>query len=324
MRVVVTGGAGFIGSHIVERLVELGYEVTVLDNLSSGRVENLSGVRGRVELVVGDVKDFETCLRVLRGAEVVYHFAANPEVRVSVTDPEVHFRENVVATFNIAEASRRAGAVRTLVFASSSTVYGDASRLPTPEDCELRPVSVYGASKAAAELILHSYSHLYGIRVVALRYANVVGPRLRHGVIYDFLVKLSRNPEVLEVLGDGTQRKSYLYASDAVDATLLAVERAGRYFEVFNVGNEDWITVLEIARVVSEVLGLRPRVVLRGGTPDGRGWPGDVKLMLLSVERLKSLGWRPRYSSYEAVRLATRAIAEELNLLKLGTTRGPA
>jgi UDP-glucose 4-epimerase len=324
MRVVVTGGAGFMGSHLVERLVELGYEVTVLDNLSSGRVENLSRVMGRVELVVGDVKDFETCLRVLRGAEVVYHFAANPEVRVSVTDPEVHFRENVVATFNIAEASRRAGSVRTLVFASSSTVYGDASRLPTPEDCELRPVSVYGASKAAAELILHSYSHLYGIRVVALRYANVVGPRLRHGVIYDFLVKLSRNPEVLEVLGDGTQRKSYLYVSDAVDATLLAVERASRYFEVFNVGNEDWITVLEIARVVSEVLGLRPRVVLRGGTPDGRGWPGDVKLMLLSIERLKSLGWRPRYSSYEAVRLATRAIAEELNLLKPGTTRGPA
>ncbi|MCC6015262.1 MAG: GDP-mannose 4,6-dehydratase, partial [Desulfurococcaceae archaeon] len=126
MRVVVTGGAGFMGSHLVERLVELGYEVTVLDNLSSGRVENLSRVRGRVELVVGDVKDFETCLRVLRGAEVVYHFAANPEVRVSVTDPEVHFRENVVATFNIAEASRRAGSVRTLVFASSSTVYGDA------------------------------------------------------------------------------------------------------------------------------------------------------------------------------------------------------
>lgn len=313
-----------MGSHLVERLVELGYEVTVLDNLSSGRVENLSRVMGRVELVVGDVKDFETCLRVLRGAEVVCHFAANPEVRVSVTDPEVHFRENVVATFNIAEASRRAGSVRTLVFASSSTVYGDASRLPTPEDCELRPVSVYGASKAAAELILHSYSHLYGIRVVALRYANVVGPRLRHGVIYDFLVKLSKNPEVLEVLGDGTQRKSYLYVSDAVDATLLAVERASRYFEVFNVGNEDWITVLEIARVVSEVLGLRPRVVLRGGTPDGRGWPGDVKLMLLSIERLKSLGWRPRYSSYEAVRLATRAIAEELNLLKPGTTRGPA
>jgi UDP-glucose 4-epimerase len=324
MRVVVTGGAGFIGSHIVERLVELGYEVTVLDNLSSGRVENLSRVRGRVELVVGDVKDFETCLRVLRGAEVVYHFAANPEVRVSVTDPEVHFRENVVATFNIAEASRRAGSVRTLVFASSSTVYGDASRLPTPEDCELRPVSVYGASKAAAELILHSYSHLYGIRVVALRYANVVGPRLRHGVIYDFLMKLSRNPEVLEVLGDGTQRKSYLYVSDAVDATLLAVERASSYFEVFNVGNEDWITVLEIARIVSEVLGLRPRVVLRGGTSDGRGWPGDVKLMLLSIERLKSLGWRPRYSSYEAVRLATRAVAEELNLLKPGTTREPA
>jgi len=325
MRIVVTGGAGFIGSHLVERLVELGYEVVVLDNLSSGRLENLARVRDKVEVVVGDVKDFETCLRVLSSADAVYHLAANPEVRISITDPEVHFRENVLATFNVVEASRRAESVKALVFASSSTVYGDPSKLPTPEDSELRPISVYGASKAAAELILHSYSHLYGIRVVVLRYANIVGPRLRHGVIYDFLVKLSKNPEVLEVLGDGTQRKSYLYVSDAVEATLLAAERANRYFEVFNVGNEDWVSVLEIARIVSEVLGLRPRVVFKSGTPDGRGWPGDVKFMLLSIEKLKSLGWRPRYSSSEAVRLAATAIAEELNLLRPGAaTRGPA
>ncbi len=325
MKVVVTGGAGFIGSHLVERLVRVGYDVVVVDNLSSGRLENLANVRDRVEVVVGDVKDFEVCLKALRGADTVYHFAANPEVRVSVTDPEVHFRENVLAAFNVAEASRRVGSVRSLVFASSSTVYGDPSKLPTPEEGELRPISVYGASKAAAELILHSYSHLYGIRVLVLRYANIVGPRLRHGVIYDFLMKLSRNSEVLEVLGDGTQRKSYLHISDAVEATLLASEKAGRYFEAFNVGNEDWIDVLEIARIVSEVLGLKPRVVLRGGTPDGRGWPGDVKLMLLSIEKLKSLGWRPRYSSSEAVRLTAKAIAEELNLLKLGTaTQGLA
>lgn len=316
MRVVVTGGAGFLGSHLVERLVAAGHDVVVLDNLSTGSLDNLRRVLGRVEVRVGDVKDPGTCLEALRGADAVYHFAANPEVRVSTVEPRVHFEENVRATFNVAEASRVSGSVRTLVFASSSTVYGDARVIPTPEDHELRPISVYGASKAAAEVILHSYSQLYGIRVVVLRYANIVGPRSRHGVIYDFLVKLSRDPTVLEVLGDGRQRKSYLYVDDAVEATLLAAERSPGGFSVYNVGNEDWIEVSEIARIVVEVLGLRPRLVFAGGTPDGRGWPGDVKFMLLSVERIKSLGWRPRYTSAEAVRLAARALAGELGLLR--------
>ncbi|MCS7099710.1 MAG: NAD-dependent epimerase/dehydratase family protein [Sulfolobales archaeon] len=315
MKVVVTGGAGFIGSHLVERLVSDGFEVTVLDNLSSGSLDNLDRVRGKIELVVGDVKDLKTCLSALKEAEVVYHFAANPEVRVSSTEPRIHFEENVRGTFNVAEASRILGTVKTVVFASSSTVYGDASAIPTSEEHTLRPISVYGASKAAAELILHSYSALYGLKVVVARYANIVGPRMRHGVVYDFLMKLSRESSVLEVLGDGRQRKSYLYVDDAVEATLLAVAKSSAAFSVLNVGNEDWIEVSEIARIVSEVLGVRPRVVFSGGTPDGRGWPGDVKLMLLSIDKIKSLGWRPRYTSAEAIRLTAQALARELGLL---------
>ncbi len=315
VRVVVTGGAGFLGSHLVERLVAEGHDVVVLDNLSTGSLDNLRRVRGRVKVEVGDAKDLDTCLEAIRGADAVYHFAANPEVRVSAVEPRTHFEENVRTTFNVAEASRISGSVKTIVFASSSTVYGDAEVIPTPEDYGLKPISVYGASKAAAEMILHSYSRLYGIGVVVLRYANVVGPRSRHGVIYDFLLKLSRNSSVLEILGDGRQRKSYLYVDDAIEATLLAAERSARGFSVYNVGNEDWVEVVEIARIVGDVLGARPRLVFAGGTPNGRGWPGDVKFMLLSIDKMKSLGWRPRYTSAEAVRLAARALAEELGLL---------
>ncbi|MEM0352823.1 MAG: NAD-dependent epimerase/dehydratase family protein [Sulfolobales archaeon] len=314
MRVVVTGGAGFIGSHLVEKLVSRGFEVVVLDNLSSGSLENLSSVIDRVELKIGDVKDLKTCLEVFRGADIVYHLAANPEVRVSTVEPRVHFDENVRATFTVAEAIRMLGSVKTVVFASSSTVYGDAQVIPTPEEHPLRPISVYGASKAAAELLLYSYSQLYGVRVVVLRYANIVGPRTRHGVIYDFLVKLSKNRNQLEVLGDGRQKKSYLYVDDAVEATLLAVENSTHSFSVYNIGNEDWVEVDSIAKIVCEVLGLKPEIVHVGGTPDGRGWPGDVKFMLLSIERIKSLGWKPKYTSAEAVRLTAHALSRELNL----------
>ncbi|MCX8185255.1 MAG: NAD-dependent epimerase/dehydratase family protein [Sulfolobales archaeon] len=316
MKTVVTGGAGFIGSHLVEKLVSDGYEVTVLDNFSSGFLGNLSRVRDRVGLVVGDIKDLKTCLNVFKEAEIVYHFAANPEVRVSSIEPKVHFEENVYGTFNVAEASRISETVKTVVFASSSTVYGDASVIPTHEECGLKPISIYGASKAAAELILHSYSTLYGLRVVVVRYANIVGPRARHGVIRDFLVKLSRDSSILEVLGDGRQRKSYLYIDDAIEATLLAATKAEASYSVFNVGNEDWVEVSEIAKIISEVLGIKPRIVYSGGTRDGRGWPGDVKFMLLSIDKIKSLGWRPRYTSAEAVKLAARAVARELGLLR--------
>ena len=313
--VLVTGGAGFIGSHLVDVLLRLGYKVRVVDNLSSGLVENIKYYfkNPMFEFIKGDLKDMRVCAEAVKDVKTVFHLAANPEVRVSVTEPKIHFSENVVVTFNLLEACRREGKVEKFIFASSSTVYGDAEVFPTPENHILKPISVYGASKAACESLICSYAYLYGFKAAAIRYANIVGPKLRHGVIYDFLMKLRRNPKKLEVLGDGTQRKSYLHISDAIEATLLITNKLKEKFETYNVGNEDWITVKEIAEIVSSVLGLKPKIVFIGGTPDGRGWPGDVKFMLLSIDKVKKLGWKPKYSSREAVRLTAESLAHELS-----------
>jgi UDP-glucose 4-epimerase len=315
-RILVTGGAGFIGSHLVDRLVDRGYFVRVFDNLSSGSLKNIERRIGKAnfEFVRGDLKDREAVYSIVKDIDTVFHLAANPEVRISSIEPEIHFRENIVATFNLLEAIRRSGGVEKLVFASSSTVYGDPEEIPTPETHIIKPISVYGASKAACEALISSYAHLYGFKAVSLRYANIVGPRLNHGVIYDFIMKLKRNPEILEVLGDGTQRKSYLYIDDAIDATLYITEKLMNetIYDVYNVGNKDWITVREIAEIVSRTMGLKPRIIYTGGTPDGRGWPGDVKYMLLSIEKLERKGWSPKYSSREAVELTAKALLREI------------
>ena len=312
---MVTGGAGFIGSHLVESLLERGARVIVLDNFSSGLIDNLAAVSGSplLKVVRGDVRSRETLRSVLRGVDAVFHLAANPEVRVG--DPREHFEHNIKATFTLLEAMREAG-VRDIVFASSSTVYGEARILPTPEDYgPLKPISVYGASKLACEALISSYTHTYDFRGVALRYANVVGPRSRRGVVYDFVRKLLANPRRLEVLGDGTQTKSYIWVSDAISATLLAWERMGEGFEAYNVGSVDAIPVSRIARIVVEEAGLEDvEITFTGGVKGGRGWIGDVKYMHLSIEKLEKLGWRPEYNSEEAVRRAARyywALAKE-------------
>ncbi|HDJ66489.1 MAG TPA: NAD-dependent epimerase/dehydratase family protein [Nitrososphaeria archaeon] len=312
--ILVSGGAGFIGSHLVDELLRRGFRVRVVDNLSSGSPENIRHNIGNknFEFVRGDLKSPEESLKAVKDAEIVYHLAANPEVRVSTTAPEIHFKENIITTFNLLEACRKLDTVEKLVFASSSTVYGDAKVFPTPENHELKPISVYGASKAACESLICSYAYLYGFKAVSLRYANIVGPRLRHGVVFDFLMKLKGDPNVLKVLGDGTQKKSYLYISDAIEATLLVTDKLTERFETYNIGNEDWITVAEIAEIVSKIAGLKPKIIFTGGTRDGRGWPGDVKYMLLSIEKIKKLGWKPKHTSREAIELTAKALAREV------------
>jgi UDP-glucose 4-epimerase len=202
--------------------------------------------------------------------------------------------------------------VREIVFASSSSVYGEPEEIPVGEDAPLRPVSVYGASKAACENLIHAYSRLYGIRSVALRYANVVGPRLRHGVVYDFVNKLRRNPSELEILGDGKQIRSYVHVSDAVEATIVAWERGGQVFNVYNVASKDWITVDEVADEVVKAMGLTSVKKVYKPVFHGVGWPGDVKRIALKIGKMKGLGYKPRMSSREAVRFTAHKLIKEL------------
>ena len=311
--ILVTGGAGFIGSHKVDRLVGEGFRVRVVDNLSSGRRENIRRHldSGSVELIVGDLKDPGVALKAVEGVATVFHFAANPEVRVSTTNPEVHFNENIVATFNLLEAMRRRG-VGEIVFASSSSVYGEPEEIPVGEDAPVRPVSVYGASKASCESLIHAYAKLYGFKAVALRYANVAGPRLRHGVIWDFIVKLRGNPLELEILGDGEQVRSYIYIGDAVEATMTAWRKTSSYFEVYNVASEDWVTVNELADIVIEAMGLRNVEKKYKPVLHGVGWLGDVKRIALRIDKMKRLGFKPSMNSREAVRRTVKDILEEI------------
>jgi len=311
MRIMVTGGAGFIGSHLVDKLSEK-HEVKVYDNLSSGKIEFIEEHMNKknFEFVKADLLDLETLKRETRDIDLVYHVAANPDVKLGAKDTRIHFEQNVRATYNLLEAMR-INDIRDIIFTSTSTVYGEAKIIPTPEDYgPLIPISLYGASKLAAEAFITSYAHTFGMKAVIFRFANIVGPRSTHGVIYDFIMKLRRNPRELEILGDGTQSKSYLYVKDCVDAIIFGYEHRKEDVEIFNIGSEDWINVRKIADIVVEEMKLRNvKYKFTGGK---RGWKGDVPKMLLSIDKIKNYGWKPKYNSEESVRLTVRHLLKEL------------
>ena len=317
LNVLVTGGAGFIGSHLVDRLMGMGCFVRVLDNLSSGCLENVKSWFGnsRFEFVRGDLKDLAVAQKGVDGVEVVFHLAANPEVRVGEVDPSVHFRENLLVTFNVLEAMRANNSAKVIVFLSSSTIYGEPKKFPTSEDYSpLLPISVYGASKLGCEALISSYCHMFGLRSVILRLANIVGGRSAHGVVVDFVRKLRENPKELGILGDGNQSKSYLHVGDFLDAVFLALRGflgEEKTVEVYNVGSLDQVDVKRIAEIVTEEMGLENvEFKLTGGVDGGRGWLGDVKTMLLSSSKLLNIGWKPTLSSEEAIRLSCRELLQ--------------
>lgn len=310
--VLVTGGAGFIGSHLVDELMPDEVTVTVLDNLTSGSASNIENWLKNPSLVFAhqDLLNLDNVVKVARGCETVFHLAANPEVRIGTTSPKVHYEQNILATFNLLEAIRKVGNVKMLLFTSSSTVYGEPTRVPTPEDCSpLKPISIYGSSKLSCEALITGYAYTYGFKAIIYRLANIVGPRSKHGVAYDFVQKLRNNPNELEVLGDGTQTKSYLFIDDCIAAMLMGLEKAESQVDTFNVGSEDQIDVKTIADIVTEEMGLKNvRLRFTGGVNGGRGWIGDVKNMLLETSKLKSKGWKPKHNSEQSVRLTVRGI----------------
>jgi UDP-glucose 4-epimerase len=312
-RILVTGGAGFIGSHLTDRLLEEGAAVTVFDDMSSGSETNVSGHRNNPKFSFerASLLEKDKLKTSLAEIDAVYHLAASPDTRTGLTDTRRDLEQNVLATHALLE-SMRGSKTRSLVFASTSTVYGEAAQMPTPESYgPAKPISLYGASKLSSEGFISAYCHMFGFSASVLRLANVVGPRITHGAIFDFYTNLRRNSKRLEIQGDGTQRKSYLHVDDCVAAFLAATPSTASGMEVYNAGSEDQTDVMSIAKIVAEEMSL-PSVQfeLKTSTSDGRGWKGDVKEMLLDVSKLKSKGWLTRFTSEEAVRATAQALVQ--------------
>jgi UDP-glucose 4-epimerase len=298
---VVTGGAGAIGHLLVRALAAEGRPVRVIDNLSSGRRETLGPFEGEgVTLRVADLLAPEAWRDEVRGASEIWHLAANPDIRKGTTEPQTDLEQGTLATFRVLEAARKADVPRVL-FSSSSVVYGLPTVFPTPETYgPLLPESLYGASKLACEGLLSAYAGCYGLKAYLFRFANIIGPGMTHGVLYDFHKKLLKDPARLEVLGDGHQAKSYLRTEECVDGMRFAADHADAPVNVFNLGTRDQVSVRTLAEKMVAAHGGTARIEYTGGA---RGWAGDIPQQLLAIDKIAALGWEPRYRSEEAVDL---------------------
>lgn len=297
MKILVTGGAGFIGSHLCEELAQE-HEVTALDNLSSGQKDN---VPKKVDLRRADIKEREGLDPLFEEADVVFHLAANPKVNTFPGDRDKDFEENLEATKNVLDACID-NDVEELVFASSSVVYGEDAEIPTPEDANLDPISMYGATKAGGEHMCQVYSQIFDLDLTIVRLANIIGGRSNKGVSYDFVHKLKEDPKELEILGNGRQKKSYIHVEDTVKGIITAWNSRDT---VFNIGNEDAIDVTSIAEIVSDEMDLDPEFNYTGGR---KGWKGDVPEMRLDISRIKDEGWKPELDSENSVRRTVREL----------------
>lgn len=286
---------------MVDRLLDE-YEVVVLDDLSGGDRRNIAHHADEEEFrfIEGSITTEEDVATALEGVDTVFHFAAQPDVRLSVDQPLFDFRINVVGTMNILESMRERDINRFIFASSGGTVYGETDVFPTPESTPFRPISNYGAAKGAVEMYLSSYAELYGINSVSMRLANIIGPRSTHGVMYDFYMKLKRDPTRLEVLGDGQQEKSYMYVSDTVDATMLLAEKMPDGYQPVNVGSGERLKVARIAELVRESAGVPEATIDYTGSE--RGWAGDVVITDIDISLLRSYGWEPEVPLEQGVR----------------------
>jgi UDP-glucose 4-epimerase len=305
MRAFVTGGAGFIGSSLVDKLLEQGCEVVVWDNFSTGREQFLERAKtfAGFRLARGDTLDAESVKEAMAGCDTVFHFAANADVRFGLDHPGKDLQQNVIATFNVLEAMRANG-IRRIAFSSTGSVYGEAEKIPTPEDAPF-PVqtSLYAASKLASEGMISAYCEGYGFEGYVFRFVSILGARYTHGHVFDFLKQLMTHPDYLDVLGNGTQRKSYLHIEDCVDAVLRVVRigearREKHGVQIYNLGNLEFCSVTDSIGWIAEELGVRPSLRFAGGA---RGWVGDSPFIFLDVSRIRATGWEPRLTIREGV-----------------------
>ena len=303
----VIGGAGFIGSHFVDKLLAGGHYVTVIDNLCSGSISRIQHHLSSSNFKFHNISIENTSLLVeaLKNIEVVIHLASNPDIARAASDPRIDFVQGTVLTESVVEAARNVG-IKQILYASGSGVYGDAGFEILRESSPLRPISTYGASKAAGEFLLESYSYMFGIRAIAFRFANVVGGRQTHGVGYDFLNRLRVDGTKLHILGDGLQSKSYVHVSDIISGVLLAADRTTLDYDVFNISTSDYVSVNEIAEAILLELKIKQSQVEISYSGGERGWKADVPIVRLDAEKIGKLGWTPKFTSRGAIQESIR------------------
>lgn len=300
MNALVTGCAGFIGSTLCDRLLDSGCSVVGLDNFSTGQPRFLENTRAhpKFSFIEGDLLQSDVVDGAVRGADVVFHLAANADVRFGTEHPRKDLEQNTIATFNVLEAMRKNG-VRRIAFSSTGSIYGEPQVFPTPENAPF-PIqtSLYGASKLAGEGLICAYCEGFGFQGFIFRFVSILGERYTHGHVFDFYQKLLQNPEELPVLGNGLQKKSYLYVQDCIDAMLLAIERCTDRVNIFNLGQDEYCQVNDSIGWISGHLGIKPKLVYSGGE---RGWIGDSPFIFLDSAKIRALGWRPKLSIKEGI-----------------------
>jgi UDP-glucose 4-epimerase len=300
MNCVVTGGGGFIGSNLVDRLLQMGHTVKAYDNFSTGQEAFVARAResDRFKLYRDDLLNADKIAEAIDGSDIVFHLAANADVRFGLEHPKKDLEQNTIATFNVLEAMRATG-VRRIVFSSTGSIYGEPEKFPTPENDDF-PVqtSLYGASKLACEGLIQAYCEGYGLNAHIFRFVSILGERYSHGHVFDFYRRLRENPNELTVLGNGHQRKSYLHVQDCIDAILLAIDKAQDKVNIFNLGTDEYCEVNQSIGWITQYLGLNPKLVYTGGE---RGWVGDSPFIFLDCSKIRRLGWTPQLSIREGV-----------------------
>lgn len=315
MKAFVTGGYGFIGSHIVDKLIKNGHQVIVYDNMSTGIDDFLKQHKNnpRFRFIKGDILDEKNLNKSSKGCDFVFHFAAHADVRSGFENHKIDLEQNLLGTINVLEAMKK-NKIKKIAFASTSSVYGDASVIPTPEDHPFFPTSLYGSAKASAETYIATFCEYYDMTAYIFRFVSWVGERYTHGLVFDFLDKLKKNPKELYILGDGSQKKSYLYVKDGVDAIFRVIRKAKEKINIYNLGNDEILTVTESAKEIVDEAGYKNvKFTYEGGD---KGWIGDNKYVLLDVKKLKKLGWKPSKTTKEGLRITTRYLIENPEIIK--------
>lgn len=317
MKTIVTGGAGFIGSHLIERLLNEGEEVTVYDNLSLvSSTDNIKQQMGKknFQFVEEDLLNLDKVKKAMEGKDIVWHLGANTDIPGGNRNTDIDLKNCTIATWNVLEAMKTLG-IKKILFTSSASVYGETPSVSLSETYgPLLPISLYAAGKLACEALVSAYSHIFGVEAWIFRFANVVGSRMNHGVIYDFIQKLRKNPKELEILGDGKQEKPFFMVEDCIEGMFHTFHNSQKQCDIYNLGPETFTQIDRIGQIVIEEMGLKSVKIKHTGGK--RAWPGDVPVVHYNIEKAKKLGWKPRYSSDEAVRIAAQRILKQINYVK--------